>query len=125
MGREATFVLLLESKQSIKDVHASIAIQNKLDQTIFVGSSYLKQNEPFNLIKHGIYILKFNVFLNFESGMYTFLMDIGKMFSDKVNRGTTLIQTNKLGPFQILWEYEKDIPTFLGMFGTQYEISVQ
>jgi lipopolysaccharide transport system ATP-binding protein len=125
MGTEATFVLLLESKQSIKDVHASIAIQNKLDQTIFVGSSYLKQKNPFQLAKQRRYALHFNIKLNFESGIYTFLLDIGKMFPDKVNRGTTLIQTNKLGPFQILWEYEKDIPSFLGMFGPDYEIGLQ
>ena len=125
MGSEATFVLLLEGKQSINGLHTSIAIQNKFDQTIFVGSSYLKQMNPFQIVNQGKYALHFKIKLNFESGIYTFLLDIGPMFPDKVNRGTILIKTNKLGPFQILWEYERDIPSFLGMFGTQYEISVQ
>jgi lipopolysaccharide transport system ATP-binding protein len=52
-----------------------------------------------------------------EAGNYSFSVSLGQ--AGNVGTGTMIDETPMLGPIEVVWDYQKDVPPFYGMVGLQ------
>jgi lipopolysaccharide transport system ATP-binding protein len=121
IGDKAIFQLCLEAKVPLIDVHYTVAIHNRFDQLLFCGGSYTEQGDFIQCDANQVVITRLEVALDIEAGNYTFQIYLGKSSKVKHNVGVTLLETRRLGPFQVVWDYENDIAPFLGLFGLKHK----
>lgn len=98
------------------DLHVSVALLNKFDQTVTVTGSYHLGCEfsEENLI-NGVAIFELRIVMNLEAGNYSLAVNLGRVIS--TNKGFAVHQLPSLGPINLSWDYDKDISSFLGMVG--------
>lgn len=114
MGTQVTIQVLFKINR-IAPVHVTITFKNKYDQIITsIGSYSLKTPIPHLQIgKKALFQL--NLQLDLEAGDYVFSVSLGQ--PDEIGHGKILDETPWLGPFQVVWDYQNDIPYFYGMVG--------
>ncbi|WP_186379665.1 ABC transporter ATP-binding protein [Yersinia mollaretii] len=97
-------------------VHVSVLIKNAYEQLVNCTSSYTL-GIPM-LASTGCHLATFTLDLDFnlEAGQYSVMVSLG-LAGDQPNQGTILDETPYLGPLTVTWDYAKDSPPFLGMFG--------
>lgn len=88
----------------------------------FAGGSYTKKLNALNCNENHIGLFRLNAKLNLEAGSYTFEISIGQQLADQLNKGFSIMETEKLGPIIIHWDYEKNVPPFYGSFGLDYKV---
>jgi lipopolysaccharide transport system ATP-binding protein len=121
IGDRAIFQLCFQAKQPLTDVHYTVLLHNRFDQLVFCGGSYTSCSQPIQCHAGQKIIAKLEVILNIESGIYTFELSLGKVWSNRRNVGTALIETGRLGPFEVTWDYENEVAPFFGLFGLEHQ----
>lgn len=123
-GNSITFVKM-ESRIKIKvhfksrckeQVHVHLVIKNKYDQIITaVGSFNLKIPLPtLNIEQEAIFELEIQ--MSMEAGDYALCASLGQPLVDGTS-GELIDETPWLGPFQVSWNYNEEVPSFYGLAG--------
>lgn len=120
LGDRVIFQLCLETKQPLSEVHHTVSIHNRFDQLVFCGGSYTSKGQAIQCSSGRKVAVRLEVLLNIEPGIYTFEMSLGKVLSSRRNVGTALIDTGRIGPFEVTWDYENEIAPFFGLFGLEH-----
>ena len=97
-------------------VHVGFSIKNKYNQLINTTNSYSLSLTTPKTSQRGHFQFAANITLNLEAGKYSFLIKLA-LAGKKVNQGENLFETSWIGPIDINWNYNSDIPPFFGMFG--------
>lgn len=121
IGDRVIFQLCFQAKQLLTDVHYTVLLHNRFDQLVFCGGSYTSGSQPIQCHAGQKIIAKLEVLLNIEPGIYTFELSVGKVWSSRRNVGTALIETGRLGPFEMTWDYENEVAPFFGLFGLEHQ----
>lgn len=97
-------------------LNVHLVIKNKYDQILTaVGSHSLKIAAPFlNIGQEAIF--EMSIQLSIEAGEYTLCASLGHISQDGTT-GIVIDETPWLGPLQVFWNYEKEIPPFYGLAG--------
>lgn len=120
-GDRVSFQLCFQAKQALTDVHYMVLIHNRFDQLLFCGGSYTSRSQPIQCRTGQKIVARLEVLLNIEPGLYTFELSLGKVLSSRPNVGTALIETGRLGPFEMTWDYENEVAPFLGLCGLDHQ----
>lgn len=114
IGSEVTIQTLFTS-YSPKPVHVSVTIKNKYNQVVTVIGSYTLRTPLPYIIAGSEVLFQIKINLAIESGDYVFSMSLGQ--AEEISQGIVLDETPWLGPFQVVWNYKNEIPSFYGMVG--------
>ena len=100
----------------------NVSLQNRFGAVVTAVGSYSQDAPPPDLDAHSDYILELRTKAMFEAGEYTFSAGIGRYGSAPNMPSSNGDRTPWVGPFSIIWPYDKEWAPFLGMFGPPVEI---
>ncbi|MDO8811309.1 MAG: ABC transporter ATP-binding protein [Gallionella sp.] len=108
-------------KSLCKDqVHVHLVIKNKYDQIVTaVGSYNLKVPAPVLDIEQEA-IFELSIQLAIEAGDYVLCASLAQPSANRM-AGIQIDETPWLGPFQVRWNYDEEVPPFYGMVGLKAE----
>lgn len=115
MGSEVRFLVYYKVNTN-EQVHIHIIIKNRYDQIITaVGSFNLKITPPnFDIDQVVIFELKTHMLI--EAGNYVFSISLVQPEQSQ-STGTIIDETKWIGPIEIYWNYNEEIPPFYGLCG--------
>lgn len=103
-----------------EQVHVHLVIKNKYDQIVTaVGSYNLKVQPPVLAIGEEA-IFELGIQMSLESGDYVLCASLAQPSADRM-AGMQIDETPWLGPFQVKWNFNEEIPPFYGMVGLNME----
>ena len=97
-------------------LHVSVVIKNKHDQIVTVAGSYTLKTAIPRLKPHDEAFFEVTVKPLLEAGNYSFRVSIGQP-TGVGGAGEVVDETPWLGPLQVLWDYQSEVPPFFGMVG--------
>jgi lipopolysaccharide transport system ATP-binding protein len=101
-------------------VHVHLALKNKFDQIVTaIGSYNLKVPMPALDIEREA-IFELGIQMSLEAGDYVMCASLAKPSENRIS-GVQIDETPWLGPFQIYWNYDEEVPPFYGMVGLKAE----
>lgn len=122
IGEQIICSIIFLSKKELNNLHCNFVLKNKYDQIVFAGGSYTKKLITIDCSDNNIGVFILNTRLNLEAGIYTIEFSIGQPLTNQLNKGATIIETNKMGPITIDWNYDTEVPPFFGMVGLDYDV---
>lgn len=101
-------------------VHVHLVLKNKYGQILTsVGSYNLRTPIPVLVIEQEA-IFELGIQLSVEAGDYVLCASLAQPSADGT-WGTLIDETPWLGPFQVRWNFDEDVPPFYGMVGLNAE----
>jgi len=121
MGSTVTFRVHYKAL-SFANPHVNFVLKNKHDHIVTaVGSLNHKVDTPIlNIGDEAIFELKIN--MSFEAGDYVYSLALTKPDASQTS-GVNFDETPWIGPLQIVWNYEEQIPPFFGICGMSNSVS--
>jgi lipopolysaccharide transport system ATP-binding protein len=116
IGAELVFRVLFRAFTH-EPLHVSIVLRNKYDQVVTVTGSYTLGTALPALSPNQEALFEVTVCPLIEAGNYSFSVSLGQ--AGDVGAGTIIDETPTLGPIEVVWDYQKDVPPFYGMVGLQ------
>lgn len=104
----------------LNKAHIMLTLQNRNNQVVTAQGTYNHFISPPQLSLDGIHEIKFEVVCNLEAGEYSFNFTLAD--SQRINAGTVIHETPKLGPLSLVWDYQLKIPPFFGLCGIPISI---
>lgn len=114
MGKKA-FVHILFRTAFEEAGHISLIIKNKFDQVVTNVSSFRLGSDALSSGQSSYAIYEFEIDFMIEAGFYSLMVAFTEV--NKMNQGEPQDCTEWFSPLQICWDYESQLPPFLGMFG--------
>ena len=115
MGSEIKIRVHLKSLCN-DQVHVHLVLKNKYDQILTaVGSYNLRTPVPVLAIEQEA-IFELSIQLSVEAGDYVLCASLAQPSADGTC-GTQIDETPWLGPFQVRWNYDEEVPPFYGQAG--------
>ncbi len=115
IGVDLTFRVLFRA-HCREPLHLSVVIKNKYDQIVTaIGSHVLRTAPP--VLKDGDHsIFELTLRSDLEAGLYSFVVRLAQ--PAEIGAAVPLIDESPwLGPLQVAWDYDREIPPFYGMVG--------
>lgn len=94
--------------------HVMFTLHNKNNQVVTSQGTYNTAQAPDNEKINDIEV-QFSITCSLEAGEYSFIFTLSSNHS--TNTGIILYETPRLGPIQIMWDYQKNVAPFFGLFG--------
>ena len=114
IGSDLVFRALFRSDCE-EPLHVSVVLKNKQDQIVTVAGSYTLQTPPPRLERGEQAVFEVRVRALLEAGNYSFSVSLGQ--PTQPGAGRVVDETPWLGPLQVAWDYQNEIPPFYGMVG--------
>lgn len=95
--------------------HISFVVKNRYDQIVSNFGSYTSGLPPLTSGDQSFAVYELEIDLMLEAGQYSFMAAFGHPTGK--NQGELVDSTPWLGPFQVDWDYERQVAPFLGMVG--------
>jgi lipopolysaccharide transport system ATP-binding protein len=115
IGSEITIQALFTSP-FVEPVHVSVVFKNRYDQIITSMGSYTLRTEMPSPLSGSTILFQLKIILAIEAGNYTFAVKLAH--PKEIGEAAELLdETPWLGPIQVVWNYQNDIPPFYGMVG--------
>ena len=114
IGTDIVFRVLFRSHCE-DPLHVNVVVKNKHDQIVTVAGSYTLKTSVPHLKRNEEAFFEVTVCPLLEAGNYSFSVSLGQ--PTQIGAGTLVDETPWLGPLQVVWDYDKDIPPFYGMVG--------
>lgn len=104
-------------KSHCKDpVHVHIVLKNKYDQIVTAVGSY-SMKTPMPVLGNGQEaIFDLDIQLSIEAGEYIFSVSLTQPLPNGVG-GVLIDETPWIGPLQVCWNYNEEVPPFYGLSG--------
>lgn len=99
-----------------KKSHVMLTIHNRNNQVVTAQGTYNQQIDSQTTLLDGVFQIQFRVVWNLEAGQYSFAFALAAD-SERINAGTVIHETPRIGPLSCVWDYELSIPPFFGMCG--------
>jgi lipopolysaccharide transport system ATP-binding protein len=115
MTKTLKFKVLYQSLTELP-IHAALTLRNRYNHIIHCSGTYSQEIELPPLQPGEFAIFELDVKCMLEAGNYTFSASLAYI-SDLPNRGHILDESPWAGPLTILWDYERDLAPWTGMFG--------
>lgn len=103
-----------------EQVHVHLAIKNKYDQIVTAIGSYNLNVSPPVLDIGQEALFELSIQLSLEAGDYALRASLAQPLADRMT-GVQVDETPWLGPFQVRWNFEDEVPPFYGMVGLKAE----
>jgi lipopolysaccharide transport system ATP-binding protein len=94
--------------------HVTCTLKNRYNQVVTTFGTYTEKLPIVNG-RSELRTLKIKVQMSIESGEYSLQVNLGQATS--TSTGTTLFETNWIGPLSVKWDYEIEVPPFYGLVG--------
>jgi len=99
-----------------------VSLQNRFGALVTAVGSCSQDAPPPDLDAHSDHIFELRTKAMFEAGEYTFSAGIGPHGGSPNMPSSNGDRTPWVGPFSIIWPYDKEWAPFLGLFGPPVEI---
>ena len=97
-------------------VHVHIVVKNKYDQIVTAIGSHNLKLQPPSLSARQQALFELTIQLALEAGEYIFGVSLTQPFGDGIG-GRLIDESAWIGPFQVKWNYNADVPPFYGQVG--------
>jgi lipopolysaccharide transport system ATP-binding protein len=101
---------------SIEKVHVHLVVKNRYDQILTSTGSYNLNVSPPLLSANQEAVFELGIQLSMEAGEYVISASLAIPGAGGVG-GELVDETPWLGPFHVLWDYNKQVPPFFGLAG--------
>lgn len=99
-----------------EQVHVHLVIKNKYDQIVTAVGSYNLKVQPPVLDIGEEAIFELGIQMSLEAGEYVFCLSLTQPSANGVD-GLLIDETPWLGPLQVCWNYNEEVPPFFGLAG--------
>ena len=103
--------------------HVMLTLHNRNNQVVTAQGTYTHHVAPPQAMRDRIFQIQFQVVCNLEAGEYSFTFTLAD--SQRINAGTVIHETPRLGPMSLKWDYQLNIPPFLGLCGIPMAIQYE
>jgi len=101
----------------------SLTLTNRYGQIVTTASPYIKGHEIVAAECDVTFIVRFTMEALVEPGNYTLKAAVST--DDPLSPdGRAIVESEDIGPLQVVWDYDSDKPPFVGLFDLPYEIKV-
>ena len=102
--------------------HVNFILKNKHDHIVTAVGSFNHKVDPPNLNPGEKAIFELRINMSFEAGDYVYSLALTKPNASQTS-GVVFDETPWIGPTQIAWNYEEQIPPFFGICGMSNSVS--
>jgi len=103
--------------------HVMLTLHNRNNQVVTSQGTYTHPVTRPQTMIDSIFKIQFQVICNLEAGEYSFTFALAD--SRRINAGTVIHETPRLGPLSLKWDYQSNIPPFLGLCGIPVSIQYE